>query len=92
MYIARVVGDVVSSVKHEHLKGRKLLLVHPMKPEGTLYGDPLIALDMVESGVGDRVLIVDQGTATRQVLDVELPTVRTVILGIIDRIDYEEGA
>jgi ethanolamine utilization protein EutN len=91
MYIAKVVGDVVSSVKHEHLEGHKLLLVQPVEPGGTPYGEPLIALDMVDSGVGDRVLIVDQGTATRQVLEVELPTVRTVILGVIDRIDYEES-
>jgi microcompartment protein CcmK/EutM len=91
MYIAEVVGDVVSTVKHEHLQGHKLLLVQPIEPGGAPYGEPLIALDMVDSGVGDRVLIVDQGTATRQVLKVELPTVRTVILGIIDRIEYEES-
>ncbi len=89
MYIAKVVGDIVSSVKHEQLEGYKLLLVQPVKPAGTPYGEPLIALDMVDSGIGDRVLIVDQGTATRQVLNVEKPTVRTVILGVIDRIDFE---
>lgn len=91
MYIAKVVGDVVSSVKHEQLHGHKLLLIQPMEPGGRLYGEPLIALDMVDSGIGDRVLIVDQGTATRQVLNVDLPTVRTVILGVIDRIDYEDS-
>ena len=91
MYIAEVVGNVVSSVKHEQLESHRLLLVQPTDPAGRPYGEPLIALDMVDSGVGDRVLIVDQGTATRQVLNVELPTVRTVILGVIDRIDFEEG-
>jgi len=91
MYIAMVVGDVVSSVKHEQLRNHKLLLVQPVEPGGIPYGEPVIALDMVDSGIGDRVLIVDQGTATRQVLNVELPTVRTVILGVIDRIEFGEG-
>jgi len=91
MYIAEVVGNVVSSVKHEQLRAHKLLLVQPTDPGGKPYGKPLIAIDMVDSGIGDRVLIVDQGTATRQVLKVDLPTVRTVILGIIDRVEFEDG-
>jgi microcompartment protein CcmK/EutM len=91
MYIAKVVGDVVSSVKHEQLQARKLLLIQPVNPGGDPYGEPLIAIDMVDSGTGDTVLVVDQGTATRQVLNVELPTVRTVILGVIDEIEFEDG-
>lgn len=91
MYIARVVGDVVSSIKHEQLQSHKLLLVQPVEPGGAPYGDPVIALDMVDSGIGDTVLIVDQGTATRQVLEVEKPTVRTLILGVIDEIEFEDS-
>jgi ethanolamine utilization protein EutN len=91
MYIARVVGDVVSSIKHEQLQSHKLLLVQPVEPGGTPYGDPVIALDMVDSGIGDTVLIVDQGTATRQILEVEKPTVRTLILGVIDEIEFEDS-
>jgi microcompartment protein CcmK/EutM len=91
MYIARVVGDIVSSVKHEDLQSHKLLLVHPMEPGGKLYGEPLIAIDLVDSGVGDTVLIVDQGSASRQVLELEKPTIRTLILGVIDEIEFEDG-
>jgi ethanolamine utilization protein EutN len=92
VYIARVIGDVVSSVKYETLHGHKLLIIQPLEPDGTEYGEPLIALDQVDAGKGDIVLIVDQGTAARQVLVQEYPTVRTLILGIVDRIDVRGGA
>jgi len=91
MYIAKVIGDVVSSVKYETLTGHKLLIVQPILPDGKPEGEPLIAIDMVDAGQGDTVLIVDQGTAARQVLEMQYPTVRTLILGVIDRIDLVEG-
>ena len=91
MYIAKVIGDVVSSVKYETLHAQKLLLVQPVEPDGAARGEPLIAIDMVDSGIGDVVLIVDQGTATRTVMAVEYPTIRTLILGVVDRIDFEPG-
>lgn len=91
MYIAKVIGDVVSSVKYETLNTQKLLLVQPVEPDGTEYGEPLIAIDMVDSGKGDVVMIVDQGSATRTVMDVTYPTIRTLILGVVDRIDFRRG-
>jgi len=91
MYIALVIGDVVSSVKYETLKGHKLLIVQPLKPDRTPDGEPLMAIDMVDAGPGDTVLIVDQGTAARQVLEMQYPTIRTLILGVVDRIDLAGG-
>ncbi|MGQ9602903.1 MAG: EutN/CcmL family microcompartment protein [bacterium] len=90
MYIGRVIGDIVSTIKFETLKGHKLLLVQPLTPEMNEDGEPIIALDMVDAGIGDIVLIVDQGTAARTVLSMEYPTVRTLILGIVDRIQIEK--
>ena len=92
MYIAKVIGDVVSSIKYETLNAQKLLLVQPVDPDGAESGEPLIAIDMVDSGIGDVVLIVDQGTATRTVMSVQYPTIRTLILGVVDRIDFDRGA
>jgi microcompartment protein CcmK/EutM len=91
MYIAKVIGDIVSSVKHDTLHAQKLLLVQPVDPDGAECGEPLIAIDMVDSGIGDVVLIVDQGTATRTVMAVQYPTIRTLILGVVDRIDFDRG-
>ena len=87
MYVAKVIGDVVSSVKYETLQAQKILVIQPVDPDGTEHGEPLLAIDMVDAGIGDVVLIVDQGTAARQVLSMEYPTIRTLILGIVDRID-----
>lgn len=92
MYIGKVVGDVVSSVKHPTLVAHKLLIVQPLRPGGEPEGEPIMAVDMVDAGTGDVVLIVDQGTAARTVLGMEYPTVRTLILGIVDRIDFAGGA
>lgn len=92
MYIAKVIGDVVSSIKYPTLTGQKILIIQPIDPDGTEYGEPLLAMDQVGSGTGEVVLIVDQGTAARQVLSQEYPTIRTLILGIVDRIDLHEGS
>ena len=92
MYIGKVIGDVVSSVKYETLKNQKILVVQPIDPDMEAKGEPVLAIDMVDSGIGDVVLIVDQGTAARTVLDMEYPTIRTLILGVVDRIDYEQGS
>lgn len=92
MYIGRVIGDIVSTIKFESLKGHKLLLVQPLNPDMSEQDEPIIALDMVDAGIGDVVLIVDQGTAARTVLAMDYPTVRTLILGIVDRIDLKKEA
>ena len=91
MYIAKVIGDVVSSIKYPTLTGQKILVIQPIDPDGSERGEPLLAMDQVSAGIGDVVLIVDQGSATRQVLKQQYPTIRTLILGIVDRIDMPEG-
>ncbi len=90
MYIGKVIGDVVSTIKYETLKTHKILIVQPIDPDMKERGEPILALDMVDAGKGDVVLIVDQGTAARTVLSMEYPTVRTLILGIVDRIDLRQ--
>ena len=87
MYVGKVIGDVVSSVKYETLHSHKILIVQPVDPNLKETGEPILALDTVDAGKGDVVLIVDQGAAARTVLLQQYPTVRTLILGIVDRID-----
>ena len=87
MIIGFVTGNVVATRKNEHLKGYKLLIVQPVGDAMEKKGDPMIALDTVGAGIGETVLILDEGTGARQVMkDPEAP-VRTVIVGIIDSID-----
>ena len=90
MIIARVVGNVVSTEKHPQYRGYKILIVQPIDPQGKPRGKSFLALDGVQAGVGDRVLVVDEGGSARSVLgDESAVTVRTVACGIVDRIDVE---
>jgi microcompartment protein CcmK/EutM len=87
MYIGRVRGTVVATIKNELYQGRKLLIVDRLD----LAGQPTkydIAVDVVQAGVGDLVLVLDEGNSARQILDREPNgAVRAVIVGIVDGID-----
>jgi ethanolamine utilization protein EutN len=90
VYIADVVGDVVSTHKNERLEGKKLLLVQRLRLDGTSDGSiEVIALDVVSAGVGDRVLVVQEGSSARKIFDDEKIPVQAVIVGIIDRVDID---
>ncbi len=91
MYLAEVVGDVVSTHKNARLEGKKLLLVRRLGLDGASDGSmEVIALDVVSAGVGDRVLVVQEGSSARKIFDDEKIPVQAVIVGIIDRVDIEE--
>jgi ethanolamine utilization protein EutN len=90
--IARVVGNVIATVKHPALVGAKLLLVDEEDPAGGTRGRPLLALDTVDAGEGDRVLVLDEGNGAAQVLRAPRGPVRTVIVGVIDEVDPEPRA
>lgn len=91
MQIARVIGNLVSSHKHERFEGAKLMLVQPTDPDGTDRGGVLLAIDSVGAGVGERVLVVVEGKAAGMAL-AKGPNspVDAAIVGIIDHIDMHE--
>jgi microcompartment protein CcmK/EutM len=90
MILARVVANVVSTEKHPHYAGQKLLVVQPLDAEGRPKGRSLVAVDGVQAGIGDRVLVVDEGGSARLVVgDETAVTIRTAICGIVDRVDVE---
>jgi microcompartment protein CcmK/EutM len=86
MTIARVVGTVVSTVKIAALEGLKILVVRPLKPDGSPAGRTLLAVDTVQAGVGDMVLVLDEGNSSRMILGNPDAPVRTVIAGIVDEV------
>ena len=92
MRIGRVVGNVIATVKHPALFAQRLLLVEDENAEGALSGKPRLALDVVDAGEGDRVLVVDEGNAAAQVLARGRGPVRTVIVGIVDEVESEGSA
>jgi microcompartment protein CcmK/EutM len=91
MRIGRVIGEVVSTVKHPALVRWKLLLVGVLTPEGEPTGEETIALDAADAGIGDRVLLHDEGAGASQIMENPRGPVRTMIVGVIDRVDREEG-
>jgi ethanolamine utilization protein EutN len=88
--LGRVIGRVWATAKDGHLDGCRILLVRPVRPDGTAAGDAYLALDSVDAGAGERVLVVDEGNSAGQVLGLDQPPIRTVIVGIVDEI-REEG-
>ena len=92
MMLARVVANVVSTEKHPHYKGHKILVVQPIDPEGKPKGRSLLAVDGVQAGIGDRVLVVDEGGSARAVIgDESAVTIRTAICAIVDSINAAEN-
>ena len=87
MFLARVTGVVVATIKHPHLAGSKLLLVTPEKTPGRPQLAPVIAVDTVDAGLGDRVLVADEGNTAAQVLGKPRRPVRTVIVGVVDDVE-----
>ena len=93
MILGKVVASVVSTEKHRHYKGLKLLMVQPLNAAGAPKGKVLLAVDGVQAGIGDRVLLVDEGGSARSIIgDEDAVTVRTAICGIVDRVDLADGA
>lgn len=91
MYIGRVVGTVVATIKDEAFAGRKLLIVDRLSLDGEPDGWYDIAVDVVQAGVGDTVLVIDEGNGARQVLRRDPAPVRAVIVGIVDDVELIEG-
>ena len=87
MKIARVAGTVVSTICSPVFARRKLLLCDLLSPELEATGAYLIAVDSVGAGVGETVLLLDEGTGARQVLEAPEAPVRTVVVGIVDQVD-----
>ncbi len=89
MILGRVTGSVVSTHKLPALAGRKLLLVQPVDKEGNPTGKKLVAMDSVQAGTGDLVLVCDEGNSARTILGDKYAPVRTMIVGIVDEVRIE---
>lgn len=90
MQIARVTGTLVATQKHRKLAGAKLLIVQPLTLEDTPRGHPLLTVDSVGAGVGEKVLIVIEGKAAGDALGRKAAPVDAAIIGIVDRVDVED--
>lgn len=91
MLICEVIGDIVSTVKNPHFAGKKLMIVQPLGLGGQHEGEAFLAIDTVQAGTGDRVLVMREGGSARIVFnDNEIP-VQAVITAIVDDVEINEA-
>jgi len=90
MILARVVGEVISTVKRPQFEGAKLLILQPETPGGTPTGTSLLAIDSVGAGRGELVIAVLEGRAAGEALGRKLAPVDAAIVGIVDGLDVPE--
>jgi microcompartment protein CcmK/EutM len=91
MLIARVVGELVATQKHPSHEGRKLLLVQPLNLDGSDRGDAIVAMDSVDAGIGDRVLIATEGFSAMTSVGRPQSPIDTAVIGFIDHIELAPG-
>lgn len=87
MIMGRITGSVVSTIHHPVVDGHKLLLAERLDEKGKPTGGYLIALDGIGAGRGETVLILDEGSGARQLLDDASAPVRSIVVGIVDEVD-----
>ncbi|MHC1787135.1 MAG: EutN/CcmL family microcompartment protein [Christensenellales bacterium] len=88
MKIGRVTGTVVSTVKYERYAGAKLLLVRPIDLAGSFAGEEVVALDAAHAGLGDTVLINNDGGAAQMVMEDKALIASVTICGVVDAYTY----
>jgi len=87
MLLARVVGNVVATQKNAQLEGSKLLLVQPEELDGAPRGAAVLAIDGVDAGVGDRVLLIQDGRSAQLVLGKGVAAVDAAVIGVVDAVE-----
>ncbi len=87
MLIGRVTGNIAATIKHPVYGGQKLLTVAILTPSEEPTGETVVAIDSVQAGIGDLVLVTQEGRSAMMVVGQNEVPVRTVIVAIIDQIE-----
>ena len=92
MILARVKGNIVATQKNSYLIGHKLLTIHPIDLYGKYIGKKdIIAIDTVDAGIGDTVLVVQEGAAAAQILGHKKAPIHTMVVAVVDKIDFNNS-
>jgi ethanolamine utilization protein EutN len=87
MLIGRVIGDIVATQKVASHEGRKILVVQPLNLDGSDRGDPVLALDAAGAGVGERVLVTNEGFSAMTAVGRPNSPIDSAVIGVIDSVD-----
>jgi ethanolamine utilization protein EutN len=90
MLIARVIGDIVATQKDASHVGRKILVVQPLNLDGSDRGEPVLALDAVDAGAGDRVLLSTEGYSAMTAVGRPNSPIDSAVVGIIDAVELND--
>lgn len=87
MIYCRVIGNVVATAHHPVYDGQKLMIVQPLGEAGDDVGKSFLAVDRVQAGPGDRVLVMREGNGVRQLMGMgdQVP-IRSLIVGVVDAV------
>jgi ethanolamine utilization protein EutN len=84
----RVVGPMWAAVKHPAFAGRPLFVVQPLDENGKDTGTSFVAIDTVQAGIGDKVIVLTEGNGVRQILKQgDIVPIRSMIVGIVDHVE-----
>ena len=92
MFLARVEKKIVSSAKHKAYDGKTVYVVQPVEPDGKPKGSEWVAVDYVGANIGDIVVCGGAPGVARNVFGIEMAPIRTLIMAIVDEIEYTERA
>ncbi len=84
MQLGKVIGHATSTVKHPSMNGWKLLIVQSLDAKGGADGEPVLAIDELGTGIGQRVMITSDGKAVSQMLGDDKSPVRWAVIGTVD--------
>ena len=90
MLIGRVIGDVVATQKAPSHEGRKILVVQPLNLDGSDRGEPVLALDAVDAGTGDRILLATEGFSAMTAVGRPNSPIDMAVIGVIDTVELIE--
>ena len=86
MFVGQVTGTIVSTINHADYDGRRLLIIDRLDETGAPAGGYLIAVAGIDAGIGERVLVLDEGNGARQILGSSTAPVRSIVVGIVDAV------
>lgn len=87
MILGRITGTVTSTHALAALKGFRIMIVQAIDNDGRNSGKTLLALDTVQSGIGDKVLVIDEGNSARMILGDAMAPIRSLVVAIVDEVN-----
>ena len=87
MILARVIGQVIATQKEPSHEGKKILLVQGLDLEDNALGEPFVALDSVDAGIGDRVLAVQEGFSAMTSVGHSDAPIDAAVIGVVDLVE-----